>query len=364
MTATEPQVGMYALRTFKIDAKRGRLLPVNTGAGLRATQLDAWEPSGVCIAECRHLPHAAPHPTCQCGIYGFANLEHLRRQYIQADHVVAVISVEGQVVVGSRGVRAQAARIVGLWVDPKAIPGPVRARMAANMPSVTFFDDVEEMIAGYPDVRATPASGSGGQADVSTVYQGGRMWYHRNLHRAVRWWLGCVAVALIVSFANDVANGLQTPLHPVATALREALTAVMRLLLAVADDAGQLLWGLTSYTIAGGLFAALLGIVPTRSLGGYVCWVAREVPYLLLTLLYRAVAVAVIVAALALHRLPAFGELWIPALAATAALGAYNAIRPDPWLLLMRLHRHILSAVSRLQSRTAPTCSGRALRDG
>lgn len=148
-------VGAYALRTFLISSN-GDLLSL-TGGTRSLTQSD-WQ-DGTCIATCRYL--RSRHPTasppsegCTCGIYGFNSLAALRNAYPEADYLVAVIRLEGQVLEGPRGSRAEAARVVALWLSPTALPVAVETSLRKGLPEVDFHTDLPAMIAAYPSLPA------------------------------------------------------------------------------------------------------------------------------------------------------------------------------------------------------------------
>lgn len=177
------EVGRFALRTFHI--KEGRLAPVrrinNTTAGDPAA-VEAMDNSwidGTCTARC--LPfgltivddptdanplgfslslglmknhHSAPHPGCECGVYGAFSLQHLRRAYTQAWNRVAVIAAEGQTIIGTRGLRTERARIVAYWTFSNADVMPADAKR---------YESVYEMVRDYglsqkASDSATPSS--------------------------------------------------------------------------------------------------------------------------------------------------------------------------------------------------------------
>lgn len=148
---TELQVGVHGLRTFRVSDD-GNLLPVTAVD-------DSWR-GGVCIARCRRNPaHAAPADRCRCGIYTFRNLPVLRSQYEPASYLVAVVALEGQTLEGIRGWRSQAGRVVAVWVAPGALPTTLLAALSAHLPGVPFHDDVDGMLADYPELSvAVPAT--------------------------------------------------------------------------------------------------------------------------------------------------------------------------------------------------------------
>ena len=150
---TELQVGVHGLRTFRVSDD-GHLLPVTAVD-------DSWR-GGVCVARCRRrASHRAPADRCRCGIYTFRNLTILRDQYEPARLLVAVVALEGQTLAGSRGWRSQAGRVVALWLGPDALPGSLIGALARNLPDVPFFDDVDVMLAPYPELSVDRTPGLG-----------------------------------------------------------------------------------------------------------------------------------------------------------------------------------------------------------
>lgn len=127
----ELQIGRRALRSFKVD--RDHLWPI-------AMSVDSWK-DGTCLARCEkgspkttsvtysnglwthqeeteQFPerHAAPHLGCDCGVYGTLSLQHLVDQYPSyAQRIVCVFAAEGPTLLGSRGMRTSAARILAYW---------------------------------------------------------------------------------------------------------------------------------------------------------------------------------------------------------------------------------------------------------
>lgn len=141
----EPVVGVYGLRTFSVG--HGKLGPV-----FERGDRTAWR-DGTCIAECRRgARHQAPADGCTCGVYSFRDLNHLRRQYSESATIVGVIALEGRVVEGDSGWRAQAARLVALW---EQAPGVVDA-----LPGVKRYRQVDEMVRAYSGLTMGSSSES------------------------------------------------------------------------------------------------------------------------------------------------------------------------------------------------------------
>jgi hypothetical protein len=152
---TDYEVGRKALRTFR---QSGDFL-------ISLTVEDSQWHDGTCIAECKAndwvdpssalpqspdgdhpLPgHKAPHLQCQCGIYGTLQIEYLLDQYpVHAEHCIAVIAAEGLTIIGDKGLRTQAARVIAYW------SGTVAQQAAASQfKDAEQYQTVEELLAAY-----------------------------------------------------------------------------------------------------------------------------------------------------------------------------------------------------------------------
>lgn len=119
----ELQIGRKALRTFKLYG--GHFWPVSIG-------VDTWK-DGTCVAEClADGDHLSPALRCNCGVYGTLSLEHLMRQYPEhATHLVCVIAAEGATILGSRGLRTAAARILAYWTDDERVRKVAKIQFSA-----------------------------------------------------------------------------------------------------------------------------------------------------------------------------------------------------------------------------------------
>jgi hypothetical protein len=143
---TEPLVGeIVGLRTFRIDDS-GMLLPLYSDG--------AWY-DGVNTAACspptgshHRGPHRVPADDCECGFYVYGSLE-AARQNRHLRYVQAVVSCWGDVVAGTKGVRAAHARIDALWISPAA-PAWLRARVGTRYPSARMYADPAAMLAEHP----------------------------------------------------------------------------------------------------------------------------------------------------------------------------------------------------------------------
>lgn len=144
MTAQTPdiEVARYALRTFRIDPRARALIPVVID------DPRAWE-NGVCVARC-HRDHSPPANGCRCGVYGATSLGSLFAQYpLLASHIVAVIAAEGATIIGSSGLRTQAARVVAYWCGPSPGLAKARAVLAEQCPDAQAYNDCVAMLARY-----------------------------------------------------------------------------------------------------------------------------------------------------------------------------------------------------------------------
>lgn len=146
------EIGRYGVRTFRVTAHRIEPISIHH-FGRRPSMANPWD-GGVCVAQCPKRGHTAPADHCSCGIYACTDLESLRFQApVPANRVVAVIAAEGPTVIGDRGFRTSAARIVAYWCSP-AHPDTAE-RMRCHTPDQTReFTDLEDMLNAYR-IRAT-----------------------------------------------------------------------------------------------------------------------------------------------------------------------------------------------------------------
>lgn len=138
-TGFEPEVGeIRAVRSFRIGAD-GTLYPLFSD--------QAWV-DGSNHARCRVVTddpeHETPDPECTCGFYAYASAR-AADEYPHARHVLAVVACWGRVIAGSRGVRAEYARIEGIWMSPK-VPDYLRQAVAVRYPSASVRGDVDELL--------------------------------------------------------------------------------------------------------------------------------------------------------------------------------------------------------------------------
>jgi hypothetical protein len=90
--------------------------------------------------------HKTPEPSCTCGVYGALDLDVLCSQYPDlARDLVAVIAAEGITIVGDKGLRTEAARVVAYW-SPNWYIRKICARQCG---SARRFTDLDAMLAAY-----------------------------------------------------------------------------------------------------------------------------------------------------------------------------------------------------------------------
>jgi hypothetical protein len=138
-TGFEPQVGeIRAVRTFRIGPN-GSLYPLFSDV--------AWS-AGTNTARCRFAPHATPETGCTCGYYAYAS-DAAASEYPNARHVLAVVSCWGHVIAGTRGIRAEFARIDAIWMSD-AVPAGLAALVATRYPGLSIYADKQAMLAQHP----------------------------------------------------------------------------------------------------------------------------------------------------------------------------------------------------------------------
>ena len=148
-SGSEPLVGeVVGLRTFRVD-ESGLLLPLYSGG--------AWYDgpnTAVCAPPTGHHPrgpHQVPADDCECGFYAYGSFA-AAAQHRNARYVQAVVSCWGGVVAGTKGFRAEHARIEALWISPRA-PAWLRRRVATRYPSARFYAERSAMLAEHPLTR-------------------------------------------------------------------------------------------------------------------------------------------------------------------------------------------------------------------
>ena len=108
----------------------------------------AWLRDGTCRAKCFTFRgwHPSPLLDCCCGIYGSLSLEVLVRQYpYETSNIVAVIAVEGETIIGSRGLRTEYARVVAWWSKW----GKYRRQARNQFATADQYGDIDSMLFRY-----------------------------------------------------------------------------------------------------------------------------------------------------------------------------------------------------------------------
>jgi hypothetical protein len=82
------------------------------------------------------FPHEAPDATCTCGIYGWYEPEYALR--LHSGSVLGVVEYSGRILLGSKGFRAEKAKIIAL--SPGANPSTIDQYSKA----IHFIDSIEE----------------------------------------------------------------------------------------------------------------------------------------------------------------------------------------------------------------------------
>lgn len=151
--ASDVEVARYGLRTFAVEA----------GTLKSLFQPTAWD-KGVIEARCMRgdewspwYDHSIPHERCTCGVYATVDLQSLIAQYRdRCRSNVAVVAVEGTTIIGDKGMRTSAARVVAYWT-PDSKRGQ-KAQMVYERvcgDDVPHYDDMNTMLKDF-NFRAYP----------------------------------------------------------------------------------------------------------------------------------------------------------------------------------------------------------------
>jgi hypothetical protein len=148
----EPQVGeINALRTFRIGPD-GRLYPLFSDlAWAHAANTARCNVPRAAVDQFGEQPHVAPEPDCTCGYYAYAS-ESGAAEHAHARYVLAVISCWGRVIAGTRGIRAEHARVDALWMS-EIVPRELAASVAARYPSTSIYADKSTMLTEHPPTQ-------------------------------------------------------------------------------------------------------------------------------------------------------------------------------------------------------------------
>ena len=137
VTVPDLRVGeIRALRTFRLS-EYGYLNPVGYAAA------GPWR-DGPNTARCLGHGHTPPAPGCKCGFWAYGTYG-AACDYAETRLLLAVVTCWGRVVPGTRGLRAQYARIEAIWLSGK-IPRQFVQRLRLRYPSVTFYRSRRRML--------------------------------------------------------------------------------------------------------------------------------------------------------------------------------------------------------------------------
>lgn len=159
MKTDDVEVARYGLRTF--NTQSGRLGSVAMSAH--------WD-KGVIEAKClkesstsiritqwgdevlEYSPtHRAPQENCSCGAYATVDLQSLIKQYAPRARInVAVIAAEGPTIIGAKGMRTSAARVVAFWTPEDALGRQAKTvyeRVCDTEPK--YYCDIREMLKDF-----------------------------------------------------------------------------------------------------------------------------------------------------------------------------------------------------------------------
>lgn len=110
------------------------------------------------VAICQEAHRVAPHigpasevpgRECQCGFYG--TREPVSSWTLSHSYVSGVVEVYGRVIIGTRGVRAQKARIVAACINPTYVSGShLPDQLMERYSSVDWMSSAAEVFDKYP----------------------------------------------------------------------------------------------------------------------------------------------------------------------------------------------------------------------
>jgi len=85
-------------------------------------------------------------------------VEQVRSQYPSGYNLLAVVSLEGRVIEGEYGWRAEAARVIAIWMPNEALRssssdfGRITKQLKKNYPNIEFHENLGAMLGGYEGV--------------------------------------------------------------------------------------------------------------------------------------------------------------------------------------------------------------------
>jgi len=157
------EVNRYALRTFMCaDGHLKSLFRSDNWDGgavvarcIRGGTLTTGGVTAVFGLDSRRDPnHRPPADNCGCGLYGTLTLDQLLKEYPEWAHrCVAVFAAEGETVIGPRGLRTAAARIVAYWAGTRT----EKEVFEKQAPEARWFKQIEPMLKDYGFPKYDPA---------------------------------------------------------------------------------------------------------------------------------------------------------------------------------------------------------------
>ena len=165
---------LVGLRSFKVtDARLQSVYHVNTwttgestalcmnakvallAATLHATNgvLPGWlTPAQRALI--REGPHQPAHLGCECGLYAY--FDRLGNPHHFDQNVVGVIAGWGRCVVGTRGFRAEKARLLALVIPAVERDTPRTAALLPNYPGIPVFTSMDGAVEAFPLTPPAP----------------------------------------------------------------------------------------------------------------------------------------------------------------------------------------------------------------
>lgn len=142
----QPQVGeILALRTFRIG-EAGGLFPLFDDRAWSDQMNTAQCPLAMAgdqpIAD--RPAHVPPDADCSCGFYAYGT-PTAALDYPHARHVLAVVACWGKVIAGTRGIRAQHARLQAIFMSDR-VPVDLSRLVAARYSDAQVYGDRARML--------------------------------------------------------------------------------------------------------------------------------------------------------------------------------------------------------------------------
>lgn len=162
----EPQIGsLFGYRRFKVDSWN-RIRPwadipyiwtpgENVAKCLKTAMYSTYSLSFSSSSVPRSAPHRAPHHECDCGFYArfVYDDDVIEETWNLPTGVLGVIEAYGRAEVGTKGFRAEKAKIVALW-----LPGRkqhLAERLPELYPDVAIYKTKAELFDAHPEFGMT-----------------------------------------------------------------------------------------------------------------------------------------------------------------------------------------------------------------